>query len=645
MSTRTAPRVPIAPAPIPQAQDGSRPLPPNPQHDIIAQINASGNVSSDDGALTIIHVVPDHRFMLISWIYSIQHAIPASAYAASPHASPASLLGYCLMMFSGLMLFNDLCLAPSPSAAAQTIFNDSVYNMFFNVLLDMPVPQFAENEFLGNQYFNDALAQNLVFCPDYSGMRFLYDFGRFFPSAMFFRLHNMMARLPANTAPANLLRSFYRDICSQVNFGTAAAPNNIDVTPNMFLGSVLNGVRYGNWLNRRVEQLVNGLAIRPVFTAPTVAALPLHMTARATNDNFNGYLFMSGLSHDNIDSLLQIARSIGNFVKETFPGSLPLRNYTQAGSCESVRHLIFKAAIPTWSTEGTRVTDDAAGLALFDPAANLASHNEYATQINYLIARPPVPAPDGANASRINEVLRAPAAPDANTFGFQVIEVAAPPANTADPVNWLVNSAARSFATPRCIIFDPLESNPSGLARVIISGHIIEGNDTSAVLIPLADPEISLHVTNATFILGSFPASSLVNALTVNSPTYVEDPILYDWTTIPQMIIRGFTTALRIPWLRQGRIELIDPAQPATFNVFPGADYARHARRAHDAINVYGYQLGNTNRVPNETLTYWSSYRYYDQVRRVWTVIPSLRPIYGTRARHFGSNHPALRIP
>jgi hypothetical protein len=651
MSSRANPRAPIAPAPVPVASDGSTPLPANPGHDVINVINASGNVSSDDGAQTILDVVPDMRFPLITWIYSIEHAIPASAYNTSPHASPASILGYTIIMFTGLLLFNDLCLRPHPSMEAQQIMNDHVMSMFFELLLDMPVPGFAENEFVANQYFKDPLATNLFVCPDLAGSNFLFDFGRLFPASIFLHLHNLMGSLPANVSPSNLLHMFYSQVVATVNFGTVAQPNNVNVTPSMFFGATVTAnaatTRYSNWLNSRVEHLVTGLAIRPVFTAPTIGLLPIRTPAIADNNVFNAYTFLTGFRHSNVNSLLQFVRSLGQFVKQTFPNSRPLRNYTQAGSEDAVAHLIFKATIPTWTTSpGLAALAANAASTVFVPGTAPQSHDEFANDTNFFVTRPDVTtAPDGTN-NFVNAVrTRAEANAPAQPWWIQVTENAAPPANTADPVPWLTNSETNSLSVPRCLIFCPITAVVNSTARTILSGHVIEINDTSAVFVPLSRPDMPLHTTNATLISGAVPISLLPSALNNAHSRYIENVPVFSHLTIPQGLFRGAFSQVRIPYMRQGVVELLGRALSGYHNFFNGAIHASHTRRPADVWNVFALALGTDTAISPDNITFWSSYRYFDEQSQRWMAIPTLRPIFGTRARHFGSEHPSIRIP
>jgi len=650
MSSRAAPRQPIdlapPPVPIPSAEDGSAPLPPNTTPDVIAALNASGNVASDDGALTIIENVCDMRFPLVSWIYSITHAIPHTVYASSPHASPPSVLAYTMILFTGLLYFNDSRLRPHPSAAAQMIINDATASMFYNALLDMPVPAFAANEFTANQNYTDSLASSLTTICSLAAAHLFTDFGRLIPASTFLLLHNAMTDLPSNTTPTNLLHSFYAFIVYQINFGTPAAPDNVDITPAMLFGSCLNDIRYNNWLNARIEMLVSSLSIRSVHSGPTVGRLPFAIPARLLHTDINPYHFLSGYSPENVNSLLQVVRSLGFHAKEAFPNSLPLRNYTQPGTTEAVKHLIFTSPTPTWTSKATiAALPPKTDSRIFVPGTNPSSHDSFALAIHWLTEKlPPTDTPAANNKTR--KVIRSTRPATAEPLDLTLDMVTpTPDPLPLDKIEWIVNSTKDSHAHPRCLIFDPTENNRAALARVLISGHVIEIHDLTAVATTLARPDVSLHTTNATHINGAIPMAHLRPAVNNLLPLHVQSIAAYNHLTLPQAHFRGPPGPLRAPAPAPGLVEFeeLNPSSPSS--LLPGAEMYHNATRPGDVLNVFGCRLGTAPSAGSPSVALWSSYRYIDPVTFQIFVLPSLRPIYGTRARHHTSEHTTILLP
>jgi len=189
-------------------------------------------------------------------------------------------------MMIALLYFADSVQRPAMSQASARIFNNNQFAAFFDLLLDLPVPIFATHEFDSLRAFLDPLALNLMFTPSLALSEFLLDFGRHFPAAIFYQLHNLQASLPANASPSLVLRRFYRLTVAQVTFDNGAT--QVNVNPAMFFGlfhpDAANPNRiYRNWLNIFVNRIVTSQAIRPVFTAPTIGPLPVSPVAFANN--------------------------------------------------------------------------------------------------------------------------------------------------------------------------------------------------------------------------------------------------------------------------------------------------------------------------------------------------------------------------
>lgn len=657
MSRRATPRssIPPPPTPVPASSSGAPPVPPYSGPDIVTTINASGNVSSDDGAPTTIDVTPDMRYHLISWIFSIQHGITSSDYSASPFASPASLLGYTIVMMVSLLYFGDSIQRHTMSAPARQIFDSNFLAQFFDMLLDLPVPAFATHEFESLRVFLDPLALNLMFVPDLALSEFLIDFGRHFPAAIFFRLHNLQASLPANVSPNMLLRRFYQLNVAQVTFDNGAT--NVNVTPSMFFGlhhpdPANANVLYRNWLNIMVNRIVTSQAIRPVFTAPTIGPLPIHPVAFANNAAYNPYLFLTGLNLENAPAMLSAVRSIGSFITKIFPTSKPLRAYTQLGSESITRHLIFDYPVPTWTSNGTQVPDAAFPN---DNELVYSTHSAFARLINFATSpADPVTAPDGANnffnARRF--VPRDP--PTAHNAVSHNIEEDVPPANTEDPISWVLNRTddapyRRDLSQPACLIFDPFTGTSTHLAPVLTSGIIIEEGSLSSVSLPVQRPSSLLFSTNAQHINGAIPFSRINDAVVSPHDYHFRSVASPQWPNLPQGFTFGPFGSLRIPILRRGIVQTdVTTGQTrATYRHFPGVELARHSRFIGAALNFFGITLGTQGNNGFPSIKLWSSYRYESQVpgNNTRYMIPSLRPIFGSRSRTHGSQHPATRIP
>nr|AOX47607.1 coat protein [Ceratobasidium partitivirus CP-h] len=536
-----------------------------------------------------------------------------------PFASPASLLAFTMLQMVALLYFNDSNSRPGDmSNHARAIFDNNTFQAFFLDLLLLPVPSFAANEFHALQTYYDDLANNLCFIPDLAQTTFLLDYGRHFPVSTFLALHNLMANLPANTTPASLSQHFYNFAVASVTFDNGA--NFVNVTPAMMFGLSRTAdatTAYSNWLNERVARIVTALAIRPVFTAPTIGPIHVQTTSIANNASYNGYLFLSGLNNDNVNPLRQFASSMGPFVMSVLPNSRPLSLYTRPGTIEPARHLSFLSAGPTWSSAGASLHLDAF-------TAPRVTHRTYLEDCNYFrTPASPATAPDGTSDLFNTEIYRNAQTPPDYPLAQAMSSGTAP---TDDPLSFVNNitstsSSGLDLCLPPCIIFDPSSPQTSHLLGVITSGKIIETNAISSVSVLVARPDLPVHTTNASMLR-------------------------YTAASLPQAITIGNAGALRVPLQRNGIVHALR-ALTAHFNrFFPAAVQSAGARWISHTINYFGYNLDSipdATVYPESYVQLWSSYRYTSPAGQNF-MIPSLRPIFGLRARSHVSAHPAQRI-
>jgi len=197
-SQNEIPAPPPISVPTDHAHNSDAPVPPNPLHDIISAIRPESTIFSGEGALFNLNVVPDHRMPLLSWLYSIQRQVTSSTYSSHPCASPSSLTSYTYAMYVALLFHNDASLRLHASSHACDVMQNFYVNQFFDRFLDLPVPTFAALDFEALRFYHDR-ASNLVSIGSLAGFSFTHDFGRFFTTGTFFRLHDLLAKLPGNT--------------------------------------------------------------------------------------------------------------------------------------------------------------------------------------------------------------------------------------------------------------------------------------------------------------------------------------------------------------------------------------------------------------------------------------------------------------
>nr|QOI17254.1 capsid protein [Caloscypha fulgens partitivirus 2] len=643
MASRTRTTIPAPPLPVPieTAHDTSSSAPSSALPSVLDRLDPSRNTQTNNGSLTIIDPLPDFRFPLLSWLFSITHGVQNTAYLSSPVASPASLLGYTTIMYYAMLFHNDAFLRPAPSPAAYSILNDAAQSDLFNLMLDMLVPSFAVNEFESIRPHFDDLATNLCLFPSLAGSNFLLDFGRYFPANTFFVLHNLMASLPTNTNYETLAITFYSATVAQLQIGTT----DFNLTPAHLFGAAIRDhnstTRYTNWLNHRIDALVASSAIRVINAMATVTRLPLVSPPRTTIENYNPYSFGIGYTYENSINLRELIRGMNFFVQSTFPTSRPLRAYTQLGTNAITRHLSFDSVCPTWHTN--TAPDSTQFGTTFGPQSVPSSHAEFATAISYLVARP-----DFTDANDRDAQLLSPgrdlATPSPGSRRVDLVNPA-PTTPSQDPTPWRLFDSPRHI-TPNCLIFDPQSGTTAHLTSVITAGIIIESNDLSQIGLNLPSTALPLGDQNSRFIQGAIPYA-LIRPGTTNAPFFARRRQFNERPRLAQSFMRSTPSHLLLPFFRQGLIQRGPDSSRATTGsswrtrLFPGALFNDHVRRPSDCINFFSAPLGTIRlELPTESIPLWSSYRYYDNESRTWYMLPSLLHIYGARSRFSGTTHP-----
>jgi hypothetical protein len=641
----------IAPPPAPPVQIGEdgRPVVPTPiVPDVITRLAPDTNTVTDSGSSVTLDVIADNRDPHVSWIYSISHSIENSAYARSPVASPASLMAYTSLMYTALMFYIDGYLRPVPSQHASAILNNQDMLLVFQALLDLAVPSFAAPSFEAMMPHFDELAENLMYFGSYASASLAHDYGRIIPLTMYTTLHNLLAVLPTNTSYPILAFSYYTSVIAELTVNAT----NVNITPAHLSAALFSDGtdtrRYHNWFERSLDSLITANAIRVVNATATVSRLFFHRPAQYTTaqGEFNPYLFAIGYNFDNREAILQLAASLNEFTHSILPSSRPLRAFTQFGTQEIVRHLSFDSVLPTWHTlavpDNTQSPTDAQKN-LFNGVTAPRTPTQFATAISFLVARP---APAATTTPPSVPVIRGeqPAAPNDQDVMIQLVtRTAADPPALSDLVR-LFNAERHTNA--RALIFDPATSARSHLAAVMISGKKIETNDISLVGMPTPHAAQPLGPQNSQHVLGAIPIVKTVNSGS-QSPTVVRRR---NWTLTPrtvQLFAQGAAQFLSIPNFRPGLVTPVTAVTPPGTHVqpfLPGVTLFNQITNARDGINVFTATLGAVPAVPDEYYRIWSSYRYYDRESRIWYVLPTLRHIYGSRARLSGTQHLSLRL-
>jgi hypothetical protein len=552
-------------------------------------------------------------------------------------------------MYTGLMFYIDAYLRPVPSEHASAILNNQDMLLVFQALLDSLVPSFAAPSFEALMPHFDELAENLMYFGSYASASLAHDYGRLIPLTMYTSLHNLLAVLPTNTSYPVLAFSYYSSVIAELTVNAT----NVNITPAHLSAALFNDGttdrRYHNWFERSLDSLITANAIRVVNATATVSRLFFHRPAQYTTERgfFNPYLFAIGYNYDNREAILQLAASLNDFTHQILPQSKPLRAYTQFGTQEIVRHLSFDSVLPTWHTltvpENTQSPTDQQKN-LFNGVTPPRTPTQFATAISFLIPRPP---PSSTGIPPAVPVIRGeqPPAPNNNDVMIQLVAPSTTDPNPTTPLITLFNAVLHVNA--RAVIFDPASSARSHLAAVMISGKKIEVHDISMIGMPTPHATQSLGLQNSQHVLGAIPIAKTANSGS-QAPTIVRRRLPNIISRTAQLFVQGASHMMSIPNFRPGPVTPITAVTPPgthTTPFLPGVTLINQITNARDGINVFTSQLGSPPaNVPDEYYRIWSSYRYYDRETRVWYILPTLRHIYGSRARLSGTQHLSLRL-
>nr|DAF42472.1 TPA_exp: coat protein [Glehnia littoralis associated mycopartitivirus] len=648
MSKNTRLRTSIAPPALPevptQVHDGQPAAPISVAPVLLAHLAPERNTDSNTGALFTLEIVPDFRFILLSWLYSLSRNMPNSVYLSSPFASPPSVIGYTIIMLVAMLYHTDAAHLQVPSAAAQAIMNNSLFSRFFDTLLDLPVPDFAHNEFESLRAFLPDDIPNLVILCSLACTDYFHDFGRHLSANIFFLAHNLLATLPGNSTTETVRHTFYTTTVNTVNLpGNVAA----HITPGQLFGRINGEDTNSNWLNQRIDSLLNAMAIRAVNTTNIVAQVDFPAFALADANDYNPYTFLCALSSESYISVNSAMSNLSEWVSATFPASKTLRFYLQAGSPEAINHLLTNVAMPTWNT--TIISSKfeskkfAAGTA---PSQNLT---ELATEYHYLETpeAPSAPTNDNPTVFEYANPRVASTPPTTRPAYANLATLSQRPDPYVNPLTFIAFNV-NEHVLPRMYIFAPYAHGSGSLGPVITAGKIIESGDISAVMLSVRTPATGLYYENSHYFSGAIRLSRTKKALfDAQTPTHIQTPHARNSLNGPIAFFRGFIKGLRVPVISAGPVNAPAVDNENSARLIPGAERIRHATDNPHTVNIYGRDL-DTDLYLHDSVEFaiWSSlrFRHHMPTGPVIYILPTADHIFGKRVPVFGTVHPALRV-
>ncbi|UTR30276.1 capsid protein [Hymenoscyphus fraxineus partitivirus 1] len=638
----SAPPPPPPPQPIPPAQDPTPAQAPAPPEPSALGPRPEATVISNSGSHAHIDVTPDHRYPLMSWIYSTHHDVPSTAYDSYPHASPASLIGYTYALYISLLFHNDAYQRPSPSTHARALMNSVYVSTFYSSLLDCHVPPFAEYEFEAYRLFTHDIATNLSSLGSEAGFSFEHDFGRFFTIGTFFGLHNLSYKLSATATLSQALHEF-----AKLNlFAIRANGNTTSITPGHLFGLVHEDTASTNWFNNHITQLVSTQLQRTATTRRNASTIPMSSSPTSTIEEINPYFLMMSATEVNLPAIQKWITDLNDFTRTIYPTARTLRSYLEPGNPETFRHLIFELPPPTWhslSLGNSLATAYSLPTSPFRLDAVRKTHNTFTSDIDFRTTN------DIPQVTDATPGATTPHAPSTTTGVNPLRLVRTRTTSTIPNTTYNVFSSNPVRPThPDALIFEPISLSDATSHHVaaLTSGKLIESGDITAILIQVAHPRRNLMVQNTHFFEGAIPLSNIqpafptenVNIRNISTETLNSSP--------PTGFTRGNNTTLDVPQFPTGTVILAPSANTATnsSSILANATTLPNVTNVEENTNAFlnaDFQALNLAK----PIPFWSSFRHYDATSHTWIWLPTLRHIFGTQARIFGTRHPSIRLP
>lgn len=169
------------------------------------------NLKRSNGPSAVIDVQPDYRNIILYLVHYITRTYPSLDVKDAPALTPTSLLGYTLAIVYSLALLNDdENVRSQRSTHAREFSNDADLAEHINDIRQLAVPKFMLDLLNELGVGSDDRKPELKFCYNLACFDFTLDFGRALPINIFFIASHLIASLPSNTPPNDVLQLWYQ---------------------------------------------------------------------------------------------------------------------------------------------------------------------------------------------------------------------------------------------------------------------------------------------------------------------------------------------------------------------------------------------------------------------------------------------------
>jgi hypothetical protein len=443
--------------------------------------NISRQISTSNGYRSRIDVIPDSRPFIYCTSRVIRKNFSNLDFTASEHLTPPSLLAYCLSLFYGFILLNDMNDHFEITFHAAAFEANALNQRFINLLKQCPVPDFMAPVLEHLQPYRNELKPNLVFTPSLNTFLFEHDFGRVIPITVLLLAHNSLitTRLPArlsnnDSASANYLhRWLLRPIVNFTGAINQEPANNHSVRIGNIIGSLYQGTNgpelFDNWFSSELSKHANPITIRSARRS--LYQYHLRPANYALYSSVDPYEYVFGLNAENRREILTFIDGMRTNIRSLFPSSKVLSEYIQPGKYEIACHTI--TTYPPLYCNGTIIPQEAANV-VDGSEANLLAATHFQQE---------PPAPNVLiNLHNINSSNR------------QCQTGTAP---------------TEALKDTKMLLFDPKTADSHHHSFTIASGKNISNGDVDRTLILLPDPRFNLAFNSSRFFASAIPCSSI----------------------------------------------------------------------------------------------------------------------------------------
>lgn len=591
-------------------------------NDFVNIIKADENVQASNGPIATIDVQPDHRNIIAALCFHITRLYPELEIKRFPAVTPPALLAYCLALVYAHALLNDeINIRRRQSQYAHDVYTTRYLDRIVTMLRKLPVPPFMKDILDGLKRSYDERKPNLHFVHSFACFDLTHDFGRTPPITMYLEAHNIIASMPTNAPPSDLLFTW---LTTQL----MSAP--VELTVANYLGLQVGDEHYVNWFAELNFSLFNPVTNRTQTQRPTLTKVDL--TAQNLGrqaSNVNPYIHLLGLDTENFTTIEAQLQSISLIMEDNYPTAPQLGKLVDNTKAHiMLNHYYSEIALPTW--HGTK------------PTAKALAKNVTATRGSEVLHYRTTPAV--LTGTRIlfptSETTYIPNLYLAKNEAYDVAK---------DPHKY---TAFRPMHDPRPDVrhFCPFETSSTNIYSNLICGRLIEYEELTSCSVPQPNPSNTVLEENSFFLESAVPISmiKIIACTEANESPFIKRTLhparhptarfdLIDRTVdrIPKLNTNvPRTTTLPLPgYHKTSGIPITSRACNSICYTIQTQDKETSLSKGEPAINA------------------WSSYRYYNihqtataPVNNRKMMLLNFRTQHGTNVTLVETPHPSVSI-